>query len=407
VRSLPLLENFHASVQLARAAPDEAADDLRTRVRRHLDEEEELVIDPRFFSALQARFPAIAEVRVIPRRGTFANELTRFRYDVLLTVGPRAEARAGCEWLDWREAKLTLPALRALLAERRPELLAIRGVPNPRVHPSAELVRRLEGAKGSVAELRQELAAAPLADGADPEELWQLGEETGHRIDLDWSRHGPDGAFDLVVRRCDPGENPRRPWPHVATPPSEVLPWAAYVNGAARRRARKLLPKLRAALTEKLPDYMVPSTFVFLDALPLTPNGKVDRKALPAPDSSRRVLASAYVAPRNAVEEVVAGIWAEALGVDQVGVFDDFFALGGHSLLSTRIVSRLGDAFQVKVPLHRVFSDPTVAGLASALLGLASNREVIEKTAEVMVRMAGLSDEQVEQSLGGQNRGAA
>ena len=122
--------------------------------------------------------------------------------------------------------------------------------------------------------------------------------------------------------------------------------------------------ELRSFLKEKLPDYMVPSAFMFLDALPLTPNGKVDRQALPAPDRVRPELESTFVAPRTPVEEVLAGIWAKVLGLEQVGIHDNFFELGGHSLLATQVISRLRDAFQVELPLRSLFEVPTVADLA-------------------------------------------
>ncbi|NUT52357.1 MAG: hypothetical protein HOV94_34450, partial [Saccharothrix sp.] len=152
------------------------------------------------------------------------------------------------------------------------------------------------------------------------------------------------------------------------------------------------------ALGARLPEYMVPSLYVFLDALPLTPNGKVDRKALPAPEHQHRAPDTPFVAPRNPVEEVVAGIWAEILDLDRVGAFDDFFALGGHSLLSTRVVARLRDAFGAEVPLHRVFAEPTVAGLSRALLD-GPDRAAVAKTAELLVRLSGLSDDEVARAL--------
>ncbi|HYN83949.1 MAG TPA: phosphopantetheine-binding protein, partial [Pyrinomonadaceae bacterium] len=119
---------------------------------------------------------------------------------------------------------------------------------------------------------------------------------------------------------------------------------------------------LRQQLKEHLPDYMLPSAFVTLDALPLTPNGKIDRKALPAPDASRGP--APYVGPRTPVEAEVAGVWAEVLGVGQVGVFDDFFELGGHSLLAARMMSRIEQVFGVKPSLRQLFESPTVAELA-------------------------------------------
>ena len=294
-----------------------------------------------------------------------------------------------------------MASLRARLTGDRPDMLGIRNVPNRRLSACTPIVPRLTGGEPAAA-LRDELDALPAAAAAaaaDPEELWQLGAGTGYRIDLDWAEHGPDGAFTVIARRRDGAGKPVSPLPRRAAPPPPP-DWSGYVNGADRRRAGRLLPVLRAALATQLPDYMIPSAFVLLDTLPLTPNGKVDRKALPAPDTSRRAPDSPYVAPRDAVEDVVAGIWAEALGVDRVGVFDDFFALGGHSLLSTRIVARLRDAFAVEIPLHRIFSEPTVAGLSAALRQGSGPDGAVDKTAELLVTLSALSDDQVAQALG-------
>jgi amino acid adenylation domain-containing protein len=124
---------------------------------------------------------------------------------------------------------------------------------------------------------------------------------------------------------------------------------------------------LRDFLAEKLPDYMIPSAFVFLDALPLTPSGKVDRKALPAPDNSRPDLDNRFVAPRTPAEQSIAKIWAEVLKLEKVGIHDNFFHLGGHSLLATQVISRLRDAFRIHLPLRSLFESPTVAGLAERI----------------------------------------
>jgi len=125
--------------------------------------------------------------------------------------------------------------------------------------------------------------------------------------------------------------------------------------------------ELRSALQRKLPDYMIPSAFVFLDTLPLMPNGKLDRRALPPPESTRPVLEQAFVAPRTPEEEVIAGIWAQVLGLERVGIHDNFFALGGHSLKATQVVSRIQAALQIELSLRTLFEAPTVAGLASVL----------------------------------------
>ena len=121
---------------------------------------------------------------------------------------------------------------------------------------------------------------------------------------------------------------------------------------------------LHRQLHQRLPDYMVPSAFVFLDAFPLTANGKVDRKSLPAPDESRPDIETDYVAPRNRIEKSVAAIWCDLLGIEQVGIHDNFFALGGHSLLAATMHSRIASESQVDLPLRKLFEAPTVARLS-------------------------------------------
>jgi acyl carrier protein len=121
---------------------------------------------------------------------------------------------------------------------------------------------------------------------------------------------------------------------------------------------------LRAHLKEKLPDYMVPSAFVFLNAMPLTPNGKIDRRALAAPDWSGQGLEQSFVAPGNPLEETIAQIWADVLNQEKVGIHDNFFDLGGHSLKATQVVSRVREVLRMDLSVRVLFEAPTVAELA-------------------------------------------
>ncbi len=139
----------------------------------------------------------------------------------------------------------------------------------------------------------------------------------------------------------------------------------AYAVPAAE--PRPAARDLRAWLKERLPEYMVPSAFVFLDSLPVTANGKLDRKALPAPERAASAAEGEAAPPRNPIEEVLAGIWSEILNVDEVGIHDSFFDLGGHSLLATRLVARVRESFGVDLSLRGLFDRPTVHQVAAAV----------------------------------------
>ncbi|PON14715.1 hypothetical protein C2W62_27615 [Candidatus Entotheonella serta] len=144
----------------------------------------------------------------------------------------------------------------------------------------------------------------------------------------------------------------------------------------------------RDFLSSILPDAMMPSAFIELDALPLTPNGKMDRTALPEPDWERPDLATDYAAPRSATEHQISEIWQGLLNVGSLGVHDNFFQLGGHSLLVVQAVNRMRDAMQIELPVTRIFECPTVASLAQqvdAIQVLRPTPEQISDEREVEV----------------------
>jgi acyl carrier protein len=156
---------------------------------------------------------------------------------------------------------------------------------------------------------------------------------------------------------------------------------------------------LREGLRSRLPEYMVPTAFVFMEALPLTPNGKVDRRALAKlPLEAGPRDGDGFVAPRNPVEEQMAEIWADVLGIERVGIHDTFWDLGGHSLLATRVLSRLYESLGVELPLKTLFEHPTVAELAEAMgqtLLTAGGEEVDRFLAE----LEGLSKDELQELL--------
>jgi amino acid adenylation domain-containing protein len=151
---------------------------------------------------------------------------------------------------------------------------------------------------------------------------------------------------------------------------------------------------IREFLSARIPEYMVPSEFLMMEQLPLTPNGKVDRNNLPAPGGSPSSSIAEYVAPRDAVEVVLAGIWEESLGQGRIGVLDDFFALGGHSLNAIRVISAIRYIFKVDLTVSKLFESPTIEGLARELIAVEPKPGQMNKIGRVVQRIKRMSPEE-------------
>jgi amino acid adenylation domain-containing protein len=161
----------------------------------------------------------------------------------------------------------------------------------------------------------------------------------------------------------------------------------------------KTITEIRSFLKERLPSYMLPSYFVIMDRLPLTTSGKIDRRALPPPIRSRNLLDTPYVAARTPLEKVLVKIWVEAMGIDEVGIHDDFSGLGGDSLIAAQIVSKVNDTFPLKVFLRLLFEAPTVAKLVQFIIEHESNPGQSDKIAEIILQIENMSAEQIRRSL--------
>ncbi|HSU14717.1 non-ribosomal peptide synthase/polyketide synthase [Longimicrobium sp.] len=368
VRALPTLPAFRAAVELGRADADEPAHDVLRRARHAADEEEELVVDPDFFAAVAATIGRGARAEARVKRGRHHNELTRHRYDVVLTVA-RGDAPAAAPSIDWRADGLSLDSLRArLAADAAP--LAVLGIPDARVEAELRVLELLQSPQcpGTAGEVCAAVASAPVS-AVDPEALWALGDELGMEVEIRPTGREAPGHVDALFRRPDVD----------AAFPPRALP-ALALDGLANDPARgtelrTLAPRVREWLQERLPEHLVPSAVVVLDALPLTPNGKVDRRALPDPDPSAPAQDEKDETPLTPTEELLAGIWREVLGAERVGPGDDFFALGGHSLLAMRLVSRARALFEADVPVRAVFEAPTLRALALRIDALRGGAE--------------------------------
>jgi amino acid adenylation domain-containing protein len=258
---------------------------------------------------------------------------------------------------------------------RRPELTAERFVPDPfSERPDARLYRT-----GDVV-VRLEDGSLMFRGRVD----YQV-KVRGFRIEL--------GEIESVLREHPAVDDA------VCTVHEDTIGTQRIVAYVGARDGALEPAALRRHLAARLPEYMVPSLFTVLSALPHRPNGKVDREALPAPESARPELGSAFVAPKTPLEEGLALIFCEVLGLERVGVHDNFFELGGHSLLATQAVTRVRDTFGVELPLRGLFESPTVAGLAALLAHDEVGVDALEERARIFVDISGLDEREVDAML--------
>jgi SAM-dependent methyltransferase/acyl carrier protein len=362
VRSLTLLNAFHTSVEVASAIPGTRREEIQETVRRRLANEPELVIGEEWFTQLKQSVSQITSLTTEFRRGWSRNELTAFRYDVWLRVNGDGTHQPRWE-IEWQKLG-DLLSLRSLLTKEKPEALSLTEIPNARVAEAVAAAAWLrDGPEGATVAGWRDRWKKQAYSAIEPEAIYELA------TSLDYEAHVRLGAKDdtmdafLCLRSQNTSAVPKL-WPETI-PTGETL--RSQTNNPGRSEEnQQFITVLRDYLRQRLPDHMVPAKFLMLDSLPLTPNGKVDRKSLPALIGKRAAsVTPGFVAPQSKVEQQIAQVWQEVLGVDSVGIHDNFFDLGGHSLLMVRVHGRLAEIFKNDISIVDLLHYPTVALLAS------------------------------------------
>jgi amino acid adenylation domain-containing protein/thioester reductase-like protein len=376
VRNYESLSTFHTSVQLARAAASVTIGRLRSRIARAILQDKELVINPGFFKILPGYVPGVHSVEVLLKRGKADNELTHYRYDVVIHVGPDAAEEIAWERCPWATLQGGIAALEVGLRERRWNTLLLCEIPNSRLVPDAltqQLVEKSD-ARLDIGTLRRQLAMENV-DAVNPETLSAVANACGYDIKLVpiGLNHFDAWIVDSARVTTRIGDIPT---------PSMDRPWSAYANDPLENGFRQqLVLRLREYLMGRLPEYMVPSVWTVTKDLPLTPNGKLDRNALPKPELGGRASAE-YHAPRGHVEEKVVEIWENLLQIDQIGRQDSFFELGGHSLLAIKVLHRINEAFGTAIRVIDLYRTPTVRELAARIGGECAHEEFVDLNRE-------------------------
>ncbi|MFT5045987.1 MAG: amino acid adenylation domain-containing protein, partial [Porticoccaceae bacterium] len=336
VRNYALLRAYHTSIELFQATGGTETTALETGVAEKSLREQELTIDPSWFLFLPELIPSISFVEVLPKRGKLQNEMTRFRYDVVLHINRRTTS-VDVEWQEWSHEKSTVDEIKQRLTETMSSALGWKAVRNHRIVDETRLIAWLDAGQcaENVSTIRSNLKKK-LTLSIEPEDLIDLARLSGWRIHFRMADGNFAGDYDVVFIKSKGEETEFPKYPSV-----EQKRAREYSNNPLKEKlSAYVTPQLRAYLQNQLPAHMIPSDFVLLENLPQLPNGKIDRSALPTPPRSRHAATKPYIAPSTPLEHIIANIWCDVLGLERVGVDDNFFELGGHSLKAVQVISR-------------------------------------------------------------------
>lgn len=350
VRHLALLDAFHASVQLLASDDARPVEEVWRALRATVDREDELLLDPAWFTAFASSHPSVS-ARIDVKRGRTRNELSCFRYDVVLKTNPSRDVVQPTV-MAWKDVG-SLHRLADLLTLAGPAGIGITDIPNARVADAVASLERLRAPDGArtVGELRRALRSTVVPDAVDPDDLFDLADSRSLNVHVSWSPARSDGALDAVFG-APPASLSR------AAAPARML----SNNPLAGRVSARVSAELLDHLKQRVPAELVPSAVVILDRWPVTPQGKIDRAALPLPVH----VAESGTRPEKArtpTEAILSTIVGEVLGLQPPGIHENFFHLGGDSILSLQVVARARDA-GLEISPKQVFEHQTVARLA-------------------------------------------
>lgn len=348
VRNLRLLDEFHAAVAMGKVGSD--VERISLQKSTSLEREMELLVDPAFFTALGDHIPAFTNADIRIKSGKAVNELTRYRYDVILHTAMAGEKAPETSFRDyrWGEGVSSLAELRGLLRELRGETLRVLSIPNLR------LTSEVPG---------------PGPGPESPHDFCSLGEDLGIDVIPTWSDH--PYMFDVVFTNTEAVPSVCVNRPRVVDSGSREdltnFPHSGHTDAPSN-------PELASFLSARLPSYMVPNSFVSLKEFPLTRNGKLDRSQLSKLGTTAVISESR---PQSPVVETLCSLFADVLGLDGFGATDNFFASGGHSLIATRLVSRIRTCFDIELSLLELFEAPTPEEIALRIAAAEKRRRPV------------------------------
>jgi amino acid adenylation domain-containing protein len=358
VRNQSLNDVFQTSIALFKNSDEADARRLIQLIDQNIQHEEELLVAPQFFKSMPTILPAISGVKTLWKKSRYSNELNRFRYDVIFEKEGLSNTEATIN-IDWSVDKPTPLQVLAELNEGQSSAL-LKGVRNSRVSKDAMIIEALHAAGDAFN--REEFENVVSFDPADFFELESISHYQIEVLCSDMDR----SCFDVRFTLAGDGVPEFYSYDEDITGPEAL---SSYTNHPAKGKfLQKMVPALKEFLASRLPEYMVPALFEVMDTFPVTPNGKVDRILLTKKSGNVLLRGAAnYIAPATPYELQLLSVWQSLLSISSIGTRDNFFDVGGHSLLAVQLINRINATFNSEMTLVDLFKNPDIASQAKFL----------------------------------------
>lgn len=362
VRSLVHLEALHGSIILNSAQNTLTYSQWRASLFEKIQREEELAIDSRFFEQFAQSHPLLDCAVTQIRRGKYQNELTQFRYDVILyTRSATPISKVQVVWSSWGKQFNTLQNIRDYLA-KNVDHLAIRAIPNRRIENIVTVLDKTQTHEHLDPSI---LKTIQSNDIPDPETFALLSEQLGYQFIATWSKQDALRCIDIIFfRGLEAACFIERDILTTARK-STIKNWLQYANQPQTAKIRQnILIDLRNQIKKSLPDYMIPK-LTFIEKIPLTSHGKFDSSQLPK--IHYQTQNEFLHLPITEFEKALVVLWKRVLQIDSLSINDNFFAIGGESLTAAELIAAINQRFEIKLPVKAIWDAPTIKKLGVAV----------------------------------------
>lgn len=379
VRNYNLINNFANEVVYNKINENIQKKAFERKVESIVRNEEELIIAPEFFYKLKEELSEISNIEILLKESPYVNELTEYRYDVILHINKDEEKISNVSWLDYNDGEYSIDVIGNFIKASSPNYIGIKNIKNDRLSLINSFIDKKEYLPK---DYEISFVNEEYHNGINPNEWFKLGEKLNYNVKISWMTNNNKGDYKVILIKNGLDMILDDYKDNIKLINKEL---SYYINNPLLEKIKRIItPKIKENLKKKLPEYMIPSNFIVINDIPINNNGKLDYKALPKPYIDETIFEGEIIEPSTETEKIVSEVWKDVLALDKISIMSDFFELGGDSIKSILVVSKLKKKGIIINP-QIIFQNSTIKELSKVIdLGGINESETIIKKAKIL-----------------------